>query len=134
MKGQQAAVGETEEGAKKGDGGGLGQLVVVHLVGEPAGGGGLVTNRLQVYNMDTSHRDAGCNDSVYITKHSDHIENNISRLSQSIGSCVRFNGPHNTGESRQFVTQHWRSSHTLLWVCVSPHTLIRACVGPHTLL
>ena len=31
-------------------------------------------------------------------------------------------------------TQHWRSSHTLLRVCVSPHTLLRVCVGPHTLL
>ena len=25
-------------------------------------------------------------------------------------------------------TQHWRSSHTLLRVCVSPHTLLRVCV------
>ena len=31
-------------------------------------------------------------------------------------------------------TQHWRSSHTLLRVCVSPHTLLRVCVSPHTLL
>ena len=38
-------------------------------------------------------------------------------LSQSIGSSVRFNWPHVTGESRQFV-------HTLLRVRVGPHTLI----------
>ena len=31
------------------------------------------------------------------------IDNILFRLLQSIGSCVRFNGPHNTGESRQFV-------------------------------
>ena len=68
MKGQQAAVGlKTKEGAKKGDGGGLGQLVVVHLVGEPAGSGRLVTYRLKVYNMETSSREAWCNASVHMT-------------------------------------------------------------------
>ena len=46
MKGQQAAVGvEPKDGAKEGDGGRLGQLVVVNMVREPTGSGGLVPRR-----------------------------------------------------------------------------------------
>ena len=60
---------------------------------------------------------------------------NIFGLSQSIGSCVRFNGPHNTGEALTlYYLRVCVSPHTLLRVCVGPHTLQRGSVGPHTLL
>ena len=54
------------------------------------------------------------------------------RLSQSIGSCVRFNGPHNTGESRQFVhTTLEKLSHFTKGMCEPSHFTKGMCEPSH---
>ena len=64
-------------------------------------------------------------------KHSE-VQYSAFRLSQSIGSCVRFNGPHNTGESRQFVhTTLEKLSHFTKGMCEPSHFTKGMCEPSH---
>ena len=64
-------------------------------------------------------------------KHSE-VQYSAFRLSQSIGSCVRFNGPHNTGESRQFVhTTLEKLSHFTKGMCEPSHFTKGMCGPSH---